>query len=114
MNKYDLVYRDDIIDAVKKNIPHAIFDDYGNYTVRGMRLLDVISDVPVAQPECKKGWWVEMGVNADKTHNIVCSKCGEGYKTKGHAKSIATRAKWKFCPSCGADMRGESDETICD
>ena len=59
------------------------------------------------QAERKKGWWVEMGVNADKTHNIVCSKCGEGYKTKGNAKSIATRAKWKFCPSCGADMRGE-------
>ena len=64
-----------------------------------------IEELPSVQPEQKKGHWIEKGVNADKTHNIVCSKCGEGYKTRGHAKSIATRAKWRFCPNCGADMR---------
>lgn len=52
----------------------------------------------------KRGKWMEMGTNADGTHNIKCSECGAGYKTKGHANSILTKAKYKFCPRCGAKM----------
>lgn len=102
MSRYDLVYRDDIIDAVKKNIPHAIFDDYGNYTVRGMRLLDVISDVPVAQPECKKGKWV-FEEYPDGYYHSECSEC------KHHFIEDAYLRPYNFCPNCGADMRGERD-----
>ena len=68
-----------------------------------------IGNLPSAQPE-RKGKWIEMGTNKDGTHSIRCSKCGGGYKTRGHARSIATKAKYKFCPNCGADMRGEQDE----
>lgn len=57
----------------------------------------------------RKGKWIEMGANKDGTHNIKCSKCGEGYKTRGHARSIATKTKYKFCPNCGSDNRGEED-----
>ena len=70
-------------------------------------LTEIKNMLESAQPERKTGWWIGMGVNADKTYNIVCSKCGEGYKTRGHANSTSTRKKWKFCPNCGADMRGE-------
>ena len=66
--------------------------------------------LPSAQPERKKGTWIEMGTNTDGTHNIKCSKCGEGYKTRGHAQSFATKAKYKFCPNCGEDMRGDQNE----
>ena len=69
---------------------------------------DRLKALPSAQPE-RKGKWIEMGTNKDGTHSIRCSKCGGGYKTRGHARSIATKAKYKFCPNCGADMRGEQD-----
>lgn len=52
----------------------------------------------------RRGKWMEMGTNADGTHNIKCGECGAGYKTKGHANSILTKAKYKFCPRCGAKM----------
>ena len=62
-----------------------------------------LKKMPSAQPE-RKGKWIEMGTNKDGTHSIRCSKCGGGYKTRGHARSIATKAKYKFCPNCGARM----------
>ena len=45
-------------------------------------LTEIKNMLESAQPERKTGWWIGMGVNADKTYNIVCSKCGEGYKTR--------------------------------
>lgn len=57
----------------------------------------------------RKGKWIEMGTNKDGTHNIKCSKCGEGYKTRGHARSIATKAKYNYCPNCGARMVSEDE-----
>lgn len=63
-----------------------------------------------ALSEPKTGEWLEMGINADGTHNIKCDQCGEGFKTRGHARSYNTNAKYKFCPSCGARMKGENNE----
>ena len=68
-----------------------------------------LKKMPSAQPE-RKGKWIEMGTNKDGTHSIRCSKCGGGYKTRGHARSIATKAKYKFCPNCGCRMKGADDE----
>ena len=103
MNRHDLVYRDDIIDAIEKNMPHAIFDDCGHYTMRGMRLLDVISAVSVAQPECKKGKWV-FEEYPDGYYHSECSKC------KHHFIEDAYLRPYNYCPNCGADMRDDSDE----
>lgn len=87
--------RDSLIVAVRKAFESL--EQFGNS-----------EPLPSAQPE-RKGYWIEMGTNKDGTHSIRCSKCGGGYKTRGHARSIATKAKYKFCPNCGADMRGEQD-----
>lgn len=55
------------------------------------------------------GEWMEMGTNADGTHNIKCDQCGEGFKTRGHARSHNTKNKYKFCPNCGAKMERKED-----
>jgi len=51
------------------------------------------------------GEWIEMGQNEDGTHNICCSICGAGYKTRGHARSYHTRERFRFCPHCGIPMK---------
>lgn len=57
-----------------------------------------------------RGEWIEMGENKDGTHNIRCDQCGESFKARGHANSHNTKKKYRFCPSCGADMRGDQNE----
>ena len=55
--------------------------------VGGCGLLD---ELPSVQPERPKGEWIEDGLE------VRCSVCGEIHFDYE-----------KFCPNCGADMRGE-------
>lgn len=69
------------------------------------RILEHINAIPSEDVEpVKRGKWMEMGTNADGTRNIKCDQCGEGFKTRGHARSYYTKNKYKFCPNCGAKM----------
>lgn len=49
--------------------------------------------LPSAQPERKKGRWIDMD------DHVMCSCCGATHY--GSDKN--------FCPNCGAEMRGEKD-----
>ena len=69
--------------------------EYGWCEVVGV---DVISELPSAQPERKKGKW-----NKRKGMYEVGYKCSEC-----DAFSIA---ETPHCSFCGADMRGEGNET---
>ena len=55
---------------------------------------DRLKALPSAQPERKKGRWIDMD------DHVMCSCCGATHY--GSDKN--------FCPNCGADMRGEQDE----
>ena len=57
-----------------------------------------------------QGEWIEMGQNEDGTHNVKCNQCDSAYKMRGHAKSISTKLKYRFCPHCGARMKGADYE----
>lgn len=52
----------------------------------------------------RHGRWLEYGENKDGTHNIRCSKCGAGLKSKGHANSYYTKRKYRYCRNCGTKM----------
>ena len=70
-----------------------------------------IENAPTIEPDRKKGTWIELGENPDGTHNICCGFCGVGkYKSKGHANSEYTKQRFKFCPNCGADLRGNDHD----
>lgn len=60
----------------------------------------VLVDVaPTIEPERKKGKWIDMSdggrIKTLWAEKYKCDKCG----------MYGTRA-WKYCPYCGADMRG--------
>ena len=59
--------------------------------------------LPSAQPERKKGKWIDEGFYSDGhgAHAFRCSECG------GH---IIEYDADPFCKWCGADMRGEDDD----
>lgn len=97
----DLISRQTAIKAIEDlpNCYNGFSDTYDKAYIIG-----TLEELPSAE---RKGEWMEMGTNKDGTHNIKCSHCGEGYKTRGHARSIATKTKYRFCPNCGADMKGE-------
>lgn len=69
----------------------------------------LINNAPTVSADRPHGEWIEMGENEDGTHNIKCNQCGQGYQTRGHAHSLNTREKYKFCPSCGAKMGGDGE-----
>lgn len=58
-------------------------------------------DRPSAEPEWKKGRWIPHEYKEGWNYGFNCSVCGEWFVIK--------LEKPKFCPNCGADMRGEED-----
>lgn len=93
-------------DALEKaiSISHSMTDDYGiktGYEI-SMRLVE---EQPTIEPERKKGKWLP-DTNNYYEERFVCSVCGRSYKVD----TCMGKPIWDFCP-CGADMRGEQDDT---
>lgn len=58
----------------------------------------IIASIPSAQPERKKGRWIPD--NRPDGGFWVCSEC------KFPSEAFAANVLYKFCPNCGANMRG--------
>lgn len=54
----------------------------------------------IAEPERKTGEWID-GMPYVNSHWKVCSEC--------HVSAPDSCGGYNFCPSCGADMRGEDE-----
>ena len=87
----DLLDRWDIVDTRKEELSRAVTADI---------ITLIIACQPTIEPERKKGKWVDTGSGEQ------CSVCGEiqyGYDNYRF-----------YCGFCGADMRGERDDSISD
>lgn len=72
--------------------------------------INIIEDLPSAQPEPKRGKWIDKGITGDwqyqtdgrgrSWHEWQCDQCKDMVKKRSF-----------YCPNCGADMRGEDNET---
>ena len=62
---------------------------------------EVLRSLPPVQPERKRGKW--LADNRPGGGFWVCSCC------KFPSEAFAANVLYKFCPNCGADMRGEQD-----
>ena len=90
----DLISRQAAIDAIRGEI------EINGYS----HVVDVLEQLPSAQPERKTGKWIRH----DEIKNVYggicieCSECGEKYVVQHILDE-------KYCRNCGADMRGESE-----
>lgn len=97
-NKGDLISREALNKSMRKSINERYISWTKTITVADIATLifDEIDNAPAVTPERPQGKWIK-----DEEHSITinmfrCSNCnGGGYP------------HFKYCPHCGADMRGE-------
>lgn len=95
----DLIRRSDAIRAVSK------VDDYGDgigFEVRSHCLVELELVPSADRPQGE--WKLEILENGKYGARVVCSACG--YK---HFDSLEKKYT-KFCPNCGAKMKGADDD----
>lgn len=87
----DTIYRQAAIDMIDAIFPvDPMKTEYAKGIACGAALAKTyIEQLPSAQPEHKKGKWIDL----------KCNQCGQ-----------VDMSKPNFCPSCGADMRGKEKE----
>jgi len=98
-NSSDCISRQAAIDAIHCDITITGRQNAELVAATIGAFADRIKALPSAQPEREKGKWI-----ADNHDFWVCSNCK--FPSEAHGANIL----YKFCPNCGADMRGADDE----
>lgn len=83
-----------IVDPQAKNI------ELKNISFYCESIKDALGNVFVKR---KTGRWHTLRDASSKQEYLTCSKCTSRYS--------ANAKYWNFCPNCGADMKGELNET---
>lgn len=92
----DLISRQAVLDILKHS---GVWHDR----------IEAIEELPSAEPKRNTGKWI-----SDTYGFVICSECGwcaPRVMTGCLADRYLDYAKSEFCWRCGADMRGEQDET---
>lgn len=90
----DLIDRQAAIDAVNSlTYPSSLVD-----------VKHKLIDLPPAEPQRKKGRWIEKAEKQTPHDTIWWSECS----VCGHHALYRFAKHWNFCPNCSADMRMET------
>ena len=102
----DLISRQAAIDALEQ-----AKEQYFDRRVIIGKMQDVVSNLPSAQPERKKGTWIIKDNPGTGWYRVTCSECGEDVTSTAPCIGFYPNAKvtWNYCPNCGADMREVSE-----
>lgn len=99
----DLISREQVIKAISK-LPVKVDDQEYTWMIAG-DVLKQIDDIPSVESKREKGEWLKEDLSGYLTpggNSIYhCSECGHTEGPWPHPRLT------NFCPSCGADMRGE-------
>ena len=99
----DLISRQAAIDAIRASTSkYTGFMEMEMYTDDDA--VEAIEALPSAQPERKKGKWIDY---SDEGY-VECPFCHSATNCDGNKDEL------HFCFSCGADLRGEQDDSISD
>lgn len=94
----DLISKQMAIDIAKELT--IISEGYEMHNQAVMNYCVEIMQLPFVQPE-HKGRWIQL--TCDSAEWWYCSECN------GRVQ-MNPWVKYNYCPNCGADMRGESNE----
>lgn len=98
----DTIYREDAIKAIKDN-SFALGDDY--MEINGYGAIDDIRALPSA--DRPRGEWIDAEIPLESGGSMpiqVCNLCKTFYPL------AYTGGGHRFCPNCGARMKGADDE----
>lgn len=104
-NNSDTISRQQTIDALRTcydtdTVTMDNDDEYINYE----DAVGEIEQLPSIQPEHKTGQWIP----SDSELEIKCNKCGKDFSEYVDSIDYIYLAEYpKFCPNCGAIMKGE-------
>lgn len=86
-----------------REFANAFYSGGGEISTEWWCVEDMIENAPTIEPERKTGRWINH--RNDNGHNIAdCDQCGEAMQW------FDDDIKPNYCPNCGADMRGKTDE----
>ena len=117
----DLISRADVEQTVEDNIlcythsDRPIDQDPDTECHKAIRialgmLRKDLRKLPSAQPERKKGRWIERNPqNSDKCRLIECDQCGFSHIVGFNVPYEHWIENRNFCERCGADMRGDAE-----
>ena len=101
----DSVSRQAAIEALDKRFDKIPMEQ----TTEILKLRKDLRGLPSIQSEQKRGRWI-YGEDEYGIDGYHCDKCGFFVPWDYTHKFINYIEDYNFCPSCGADMRGEQDE----
>jgi hypothetical protein len=95
---------DALMEKVCKNCPRYDCTPDATDTVYGCMFADSVESMPTIEPEVQCGRWI-VHTTWHGMFGLIHSECSEcKFDRNGDLSS------WKFCPNCGADMRGVSED----
>lgn len=102
-------------DALKDRLQNLAYDDWNQgvsttWANAYSECADIVEQMPTIE-ERKKGKWIYYDIENDKYDEVRCSECGKTFTVDAERwYDIGfTASDLKFCPNCGADMRGEKE-----
>ena len=103
-NNSDTISRQAAIDALDKRFDKIPMEQ----TTEILKFRKDLRGLPSIQSEQKRGRWI-YGEDEYGIDGYHCDKCGFFVPWDYTHKFINYIEDYNFCPSCGADMRGEQD-----
>ena len=101
----DTISRQQAIEAIHEDADWLASQGSDWQVERMERDKSILMSLPSAQSERQRGHWVEIG---DEPYDEwECDVCGFVIDGSGCIDPEEYRDIYRFCPNCGADMRGE-------
>lgn len=101
----DCISRQAAIEAIETDCSWDMFDEFGNRTRIGERIIEVIKKVPPSKPERKIGHWEYTQSDYDpNVGNWHCSECKDIVVTCLTRVAEGRIPRYKYCSNCGCRM----------
>lgn len=108
----DMIYRQAAIDRFE---PWLKVKGYNEGELNMLKaVLYELKCLPSAQTERKTGRWREVYAETDYRNGWIeftceCCEYQHGLESGEYGWHYGDEIPWKFCPVCGAEMKGEND-----